>query len=102
MFMFLYDMEARLTYQLILTRQAEKFLDRLLVGDRAAAQEIRGAIRNLREDPRPLGYRKLEGVDSSYRIKVKNYRVLYRIDKGQIIVEIFKIGHRREVYKNLK
>lgn len=56
------------------------------------------AIRALADDPRPLGSRKLVGRDS-YRIRVGDYRVIYLMDDGEIVVTVLGVGHRREVYR---
>jgi len=36
---------------------------------------------------------------SQYRIRQWDYRILYSIDDDDRVVEIIKIGHRREVYR---
>lgn len=41
----------------------------------------------------------LKGVPSCYRLRVNQYRVLYRVIKKKLVVEIIHIGHRREVYR---
>ncbi len=33
------------------------------------------------------------------RIRVGNYRVIYEIDDGQVIVLVLKVGHGREIYR---
>ncbi|WP_418950786.1 type II toxin-antitoxin system RelE family toxin [Rothia nasimurium] len=48
-----------------------------------------------------MEYRKLRGKNKRYRVKVKNCRILYRIDDGGVVITVFKIGHRREVYRSL-
>lgn len=53
---------------------------------------------NSLSDPRPSGCRKLAGTDDRYRIRVGNYRIIYRIDDGRVAVLVLVIGHRREVY----
>jgi mRNA interferase RelE/StbE len=52
----------------------------------------------LRDDPRPAGCEKLS-VQELYRIRQGNYRILYEILDLAVIVEVVKIGHRREVYR---
>ncbi len=52
----------------------------------------------LRTDPRPVGSEKLSG-DEGYRIRQGNYRILYNIDDAQVIVEVVKIGNRKDVYR---
>ena len=52
----------------------------------------------LEQDPRPLGCKKLKGRDA-YRIRIGDYRVIYEIQDGKLIVTVITIGHRREVYE---
>ena len=48
---------------------------------------------------RPEAYvTKLVG-DTSYRLRVGDYRVIMDIDKGKLIILIIKVGHRRNIYK---
>lgn len=56
-------------------------------------------IELLRDDPRPAGSEKLSAQER-YRIRQGNYRILYEIFDLEIIVEVVKVGHRREVYRN--
>ena len=55
-------------------------------------------IRSLGENPRPFGCEKLSAQER-YRIRQGNYRIVYSIDDDGRTVQIFKIGHRREVYR---
>lgn len=56
-------------------------------------------IEALRDDPRPAGCEKLSAQEV-YRIRQGNYRILYEILELEVIVEVVKIGHRREVYRS--
>lgn len=56
----------------------------------------RGAESGLRG--RPTGCSKLAGTSDRYRIRVGDYRIVYRIDDGKVTVLVLVIGHRREVY----
>lgn len=67
--------------------------------DKAAIPRIIEAVEELATDPRPINSKKLKGSDSVYRIRVGNYRVLYEICDGLLLVEVVKIGHRRDVYQ---
>ena len=54
----------------------------------------------LANDPRPPGSKKLKGViPALWRIRVRDYRVIYAIQDQTVTVEIIRIGHRREVYE---
>jgi mRNA interferase RelE/StbE len=60
---------------------------------------IKKTINDLVENPRPFGCIKLVGSDNHYRIRVGVYRVIYSIKDDILIVEVIKIGHRRNVYR---
>lgn len=83
-------------------RKAEKFLDRLMLGNRSAGEEIIEAMQGLATNPRPPGCEKLRGKSGGYRIKAGSYRILYRINENKVVVDVFQIGHRREVYQSLR
>ena len=59
---------------------------------------IKQAIANLTENPRPQGYKKLKSRDG-YRIRVSNYRIIYNIFDHQLIVDIITLGHRKDIYE---
>jgi mRNA interferase RelE/StbE len=40
----------------------------------------------------------MKGVESLYRVRIQDYRVIYQIENELIKVTIIKIGHRQEVY----
>jgi len=55
-------------------------------------------ISGLSENPRPHGSEKLTGQER-YRVRQGDWRIVYEIDDDARIVRIFKIGHRRDVYR---
>jgi mRNA interferase RelE/StbE len=62
-------------------------------------QEVSDAITALATEPRPDGVRKLSGSKNSYRIRVGDYRVLYRVTDKALLVLVVKVAHRRDVYR---
>jgi mRNA interferase RelE/StbE len=62
---------------------------------------IKRHIFDLAENPRPQGYRKLEGFADLYRIRVGKYRVVYSIEDKILRVEVINVDHRKDVYKSL-
>ncbi|MBN1938072.1 MAG: type II toxin-antitoxin system RelE/ParE family toxin [Candidatus Aminicenantes bacterium] len=56
-------------------------------------------IQGLADDPRPGGSRKLSSRNV-YRIRQGDYRVVYRVDDAARTVEVVKIGHRSEIYRD--
>jgi mRNA interferase RelE/StbE len=52
----------------------------------------------LGQDPKPPGCKKLKGRDA-WRIRIGDYRAIYEINDGQLIITIITLGHRREIYE---
>lgn len=69
------------------------------VEPRALRARVVARIQALARSPRPRGSQKLAGEAERYRIRQGAYRIVYSVDDEQRIVEVVKIGHRREVYR---
>jgi mRNA interferase RelE/StbE len=83
-------------YDVALTSTAEKELKTL--SSRLVARIV-PRLENLVSNPRPPGCKKLSGGDDEWRIRVGDYRVVYTIDDAQLLVEVTRIRHRSEVYR---
>jgi len=83
-------------YTLLVGRSAERDLGRL---PSAVFERVNERILALREDPRPQGVRKLVEALEGWRIRVGDYRVLYRVDDDAQTVTIVRVRHRRDVYR---
>lgn len=59
---------------------------------------LREAIDDLGQNPRPPGVKKLAGIEG-YRLRKGTYRVLFTVDDKVKEVRIYRIGHRREIYR---
>ena len=62
-------------------------------------RKILRIIEDLKNEPRPLHTMKLIGHEHSWRIRIGDYRILYEIHDNVKSVIIFRIRHRREVYR---
>ncbi len=82
-------------YRLLIKQSAAKELEAVPQRDR---QRVVERIRGLADEPRPLGCQKLSG-EEKYRLRQGDYRVVYLIDDGEQVVVVFKVGHRRDVYR---
>ncbi len=67
--------------------------------DRQYIPRILDAIEGLAENPFPVQSRKMKSSESSYRLRVGNYRVIYQVDAANKVVTIYHARHRKEVYK---
>ncbi len=84
-----------MTYRVSILRSAQKQLRKIEPQHRG---RLITAIRNLAEDPRPPGGKKLTGRPA-WRIRVAQYRVIYEVRDTALLILVVEIGHRREVYR---
>ena len=59
---------------------------------------VSAAIDALVGDPRPHGFRKLQGRGNQYRIRVGDYRIIYEIKDDVLIVLVVEVGPRDSIY----
>jgi mRNA interferase RelE/StbE len=86
------------SYEIEWTTRALRELRKL---DKAAARRVLRAVTRLADDPRPAGVRALVGEPSgTLRLRVGDYRVVYPVEEGRIVVTVVRVGHRREVYRS--
>jgi mRNA interferase RelE/StbE len=69
--------------------------------DKPAARRIVNAIDALRDGPRPSGERLLLGYPDLWRIRVGDYRVVYTVKNGELVVLALRVAHPSTVYRNL-
>ena len=56
------------------------------------------AIESLSINPFPIGAKKLAGSESTFRIRIGDYRVIYEVLKAELIIQIIRVRHRKDVY----
>jgi mRNA interferase RelE/StbE len=67
------------------------------------ALTILRALAPLGDDPRhqDSNIKKIVGHNDRYRLRVGDYRVIYEISDGQLVILVIGVGHRREIYRNM-
>lgn len=85
-----------MSYEVILSETAKKNLAAL---DTVVRRRVLKAVYALAEAPMPSGAIHLQGVKGQLRIRVGDYRVIYSVDGGQLVVLVLRVGHRRDVYE---
>ncbi|HET8926347.1 MAG TPA: type II toxin-antitoxin system RelE/ParE family toxin [Microbacterium sp.] len=83
-------------YEITYAQSALKALRKL---DRGVARRILTAIDALAHDPRPPGCLQLKGGSGEMRIRVGDYRIVYDVNDGEVVILVLAVGHRREVYR---
>lgn len=70
--------------------------------DKSAAKYILTEIESLKngiEDNSKII--KLKGNNPYHRLRVGDYRVIFEIKDGILVIIVIKIGHRKEIYRNI-
>lgn len=67
--------------------------------DLSIRRRIVAAIEQLADNPFPPSVKKMAGEPNRWRIRVGDYRVVYEVDSGKLLVLVVAIGHRREIYR---
>lgn len=80
-------------YSVVIEKSALKFLSKL---EKRPQNEIRRAIDELADNPRPVGYKKLVGGGGFYRIKAGQYRVIYSVLDNILLVTVVTLAKRNE------
>ncbi len=66
---------------------------------RDVQRRIVSKIEALRDDPFPVGCKKIEVLADAWRIRTGDYRIVYQVHRGVLIVLVLTVGHRKDVYR---
>lgn len=84
-----------MTYKISIDKKAQKFI---LKQPKNKQNLIYKAIYNL-----PFGdTRPLEGHKGLNRLRVGDYRIIYSVDNGELIVYVVDAGNRGDIYKRYR
>lgn len=84
------------SWKIVLTREARKML--AAIQDRRVMEKIRDRLDGLVNDPEKQG-KPLVGELTGYRslrVVGQRYRIIYRVDRGKVIVIVVAVGIRKE------
>jgi mRNA interferase RelE/StbE len=68
--------------------------------DPSARRRVQAAIELLGTDPRPPAATQLVGGGGEWRVRTGDYRIVYEIDDGVLLVLVVAVGHRRDAYRS--
>ncbi len=84
-------------YKILLIPSGQRDLDD--IKDPKLLAKIKTVLLSLKSAPRPPGSIKLLDKDGGYRVRIGDYRCCYRIDDSNKSIFIYRIKHRKEVYR---
>ncbi len=85
-----------MAYNLLIERRVIKFLAKI---PNVYKQKIVTVIDELKNNPKPVGAKKLVGRDG-WRIRINDYRIIYIINNKTNTVLIINAGHRKSIYQH--
>lgn len=79
-------------YKIVIKKKAKKFIDKLPKNERLRVVK---AIESL---PNGEDIKKLKGHDDLLRLRVGDYRIIYTVEHGELVVIVIDAGNRGEIY----
>lgn len=83
-----------MSYRIAFAPSAARQLRKL---DPPARRRIQAAIELLAVDPRPPAATQLVGGAGEWRVRTGDYRIVYEIHDGRLLVLVLAVGHRRDI-----
>ena len=84
-------------YKILYKKSVEKDLRKL---PKSILKPIVKKIQSLAKNPQPNGSVKLRGATNLFRIRHADYRIIYTIDAGELVIIVIKVAHRKDVYRD--
>ena len=82
-------------YSVFILPSAQKEISKL---PKPTQNKILKVLIGLSENPRPVGCKKLVGVDA-WRVRVSDYRIVYSIEDHILKIEVIRVAHRKDAYR---
>jgi len=86
------------SYSIEWKSSAKKELRRL---PKKTINNIITAVERLKNNPHPIGSKKIVGTEHTYRHRIGDYRIVYSIESNCLVIEVVRVGHRKDVYRNI-
>lgn len=83
-------------YRIVLKREAAKYLSSL---DKPTKSRILSALDGLTKSLPDGNIAPMQGMGGFFRLRIGNYRAIFRIDEREKVVYVRIIGPRGDVYK---
>ena len=87
-----------MSYRIEIKNSAAKSLKRIPKADRIRIVEKIDSFADSLPDPETT---KLKGNNPFHRVRVGDYRIVYEIQEDILVILVVKIGHRKDIYRNL-
>ncbi|MEM1543001.1 MAG: hypothetical protein QXV82_10260 [Ignisphaera sp.] len=86
-------------YRILVSRRAARFISEV---EQRLRRMIIGEIKDLENFPfftEPHDIAKLKGKEDYYRLRVRNIRIIFKVNEKHRTIYVEKIGYREKIYK---
>lgn len=87
-----------MSYRIAVKRSAVKALKKIPKPDR---ERIVKKIDSLAENLPNPDTTKMKGNNPFHKVRIGDYRIIYEVQEEVLVILIVKIGHRKDIYRNL-
>ena len=84
------------SYRVAFRPSAERELRKL---PRTVIAEVSTLVGEFAESPYTRNSEKLSGGENLFRVRIGDYRVVYQVDLKNRLITIFRVRHRKDVYR---
>ena len=85
-------------HRIELSRRAAKNLENIFRSDKKLYQRFINSLQTIAQNP--MEGKLLQGEFKGLRsYRLGSYRILYEVRRGELLVVVIDLGHRREIYK---
>jgi len=84
------------SYNVILAHSVQKVINKM---DRPTRERIIKRIKELQKSPWLGDVKPLKGLPGEWRTRVGDWRIIYAVDRDQLIIAIMKVSPRGDAYK---
>ncbi len=86
-------------YRVVVSDEAARQIRKL---PQTAQRLVIARIEALAAEPRPARSKKLAGEADLWRVRAGDYRIIYTINGGELLVLVVLVQRRRDVYRRLR
>ena len=87
-----------MSYWIAVKRSAAKALKKIPKADRKRIIEKIDSLSEILLNPDTT---KIKGNNPFHKVRIGNYRIIYEIQEDVLVILIVKVGHRKDIYRNL-
>lgn len=84
-------------YKIEFLKTAEKEFYKL---PKEIQKRIANKLESLRINPYPSDVKALKNGEGRLRVRVGDYRMIYRVENDRLVILIIKVGHRKNIYQD--